>query len=170
MQSQSGGFKLFGSTAQSSNSVLACLLLGGALSVQAQTLRIGSVSGSSGDGVELSVLMDSPSALIPSVVKWELIFPAQLLEIDGGGPEAGSVARQFGKSLTCRLRQSYAFVCILVGGQQPIRNGPIATFRFKIRDGARTGSSVVRIDQVEAATKDLQPLKFSGSEGRIEIR
>jgi len=134
-----------------------------------QTLRVSSASGSSGESLALDVSMDSPAAQRPSILKWETIFPAQLLEVDPSGPEVGGLAKESGKSLTCTLRQSYAYICILAGGQKPIGNGRIAIFRFKIRAGARTGTAAIRIDQVEAATVDLQSLKFVGSEGHVEV-
>ena len=97
-------------------------------------------------------------------------FPAQLLEIEDNGAEVSATAKELGKTLTCASRQVYVYVCVLAGGQKPIANGPIASFRFKIRSGAHTGVSTIRIDHVDGATKDLQSLKFAGSEGHIEIK
>lgn len=140
-----------------------------AMPIWGQSLRLSSASGYAGDYIALDVSMDAPREQRPSVLKWETIFPAQLLEPDASGPEASEMAKAAGKSITCMLRQTYAYVCILVGGQKPVDSGKVATFRFKIRSRARTGTALVRIDQVEAATADLQPLKFLGSEGQIEI-
>lgn len=113
--------------------------------------------------------MDSTGKQGPSIIKFEATFPAQLLEIDVDGSQTGGVAREAGKSLTCVSRQAYRYVCILVGGQKSMGDGTIVTLHFKIRAGARTGDASVRIDQVEAATADLRPLKILGTEGRVEI-
>lgn len=114
--------------------------------------------------------MEAPSGPESTILKWDVTFPAQLLEAAGSGPKASQAATDAGKSLTCSLRQSYTYTCILAGGQKPIRNGLIAVFPFKIRPDARVGSSAIRIDHVEAATKDLQSLPFRGGEGVVEIR
>lgn len=138
-----------------------------ALPVLAQALHMSSASGSPGENVTLELSIDLPAGQNPTILKWETIFPAQLLEVDK--PEISTTVADSGKSLTCNLREAYTYVCLLAGGQRPLENGPIATFRFKIRAGAHSGTSTVRIDHVEAATKDLQALKVLGGEGHILI-
>ena len=135
-----------------------------------QALSVSSSSGAPGDKVVLDISMDSQAGQAPAVLKWELMFPARLLEIDGSGPEPSKTAKESGKSLTCAVRAEYTFVCVLAGGEKPIANGPIATFRFKIQASAHTGTSIIKIDQVDAVTKDLKTLKLSGAEGRVEIQ
>lgn len=141
-----------------------------AVSVLGQSLHISSASGSRGDTVVFELSSEAPSGQEATVLKWDMTFPAQLLEAAGSGPQASQAATDSGKALTCSLRQPYTYTCILAGGQKPIRKGPIAAFPFKIRADARTGPSTIRIDHVEAASKDLQSLPSRGGEGVVEIR
>ena len=137
--------------------------------VAAQKLSLSSTSGHPGDSVSVTLSMET-SEQKPSILKWEIIFPAQLLEIDGGGAEIASVTRNLGKSLTCTLRQTYNYVCILAGGQRSLADGLLATFHFKIRVGARRGTSIVRIEHIEAVSSDVKSINLLGREGQVEIR
>jgi Cohesin domain len=144
-------------------------LLLGTLPGLGQALRVSSVSGAPGARIALHVSLDSPAGQAPAALQWEIAFPAQLLEVEDSGPEAGSAAKTSEKSLACRLREAYSYVCVLAGGRKPIANGPIATFRFRIRIGARAGTSTVKIDHVQAVTKDAKTLNIGGSEGQVSI-
>lgn len=139
------------------------------LPVVGQGLHVSSVSGSPGEKIAVEISLAASAADAPDTLKWETIFPAQLLEI-AGSPEAGRAAKESGKSLTCTLRESYSYVCILAGGKKSIANGPIASLPFKIRADAHPGTAPVRTDNVEAVTKDLKTVKLSGSDGQLAIR
>ena len=152
-----------------SKSAWSCIFLC-ALPVFGQTLRVSSVSAAPGQKISVDISLDSAAGEAPATLKWEAVFPAELLEPESSGPTVGSAAKDAGKSLTCARRQAYSYVCILAGGQKPIANGPIAVLRFQIRAEARSGTSTVRIEQVEAVTKDLKTLKLSGVEGQVVIR
>ncbi len=91
---------------------IGCLLLS-ALPVLGQALRVSSVSGAPGEKIAVVVSLD-PAGQSPATLKWRTIFPAQLLEPDGSGPEAGGAAKESGKSLTCAPREAYSYVCVLV--------------------------------------------------------
>src|SRR5260370_24068596 len=127
-----------------------------ALSVCGQALQVSSASGVPGEKVELVISLDSPAGSAPVALQWEIIFPVQILEDGGNGPETGRAASDSGKSLTCNRRRPYSYVCILVGGPKPVANGPIAIVHFKIRTEARAGTTVVRIEKAEAAPANLQ--------------
>jgi hypothetical protein len=132
-------------------------------------LQVSSVSGAPGEKVGLEISLDSPAGSAPVALQWETIFPAQILEDGGNGPEPGRAASDSGKSLTCTLRKTYSYLCILVGGQKPVANGPIATLRFKIRPEARAGTTVVRVERAEAVTADLKKLTVKDAEGTVTI-
>jgi len=134
-----------------------------------QALQVSSVAGSPGDKIAIEISLVSTVRESPETLKWETIFPAQLLETVGS-PEAGNAAKEAGKSLTCTQREPYLYVCILAGGQKPIANGPIARFPFRIRADAHPGTANVRASKVEAVTKDLKTVKLSGSDGQLEVR
>lgn len=138
------------------------------LRVDGQALHVSSVSGSPGEEISIEISLTSSAGESPDTLKWETIFPAQLLEMIGS-PEAGSAATDSGKSLTCTQRESYSYICILAGGQKPIANGPIARFAFRIRPDAHPGTAIIRGGKVEAVTRDLKTVKLSGSDGQLDI-
>jgi hypothetical protein len=139
------------------------------LPVVGQALHVSSVSGSRGDKIAVEISLVSTVRESPETLKWETIFPVQLLETVGS-PEVAGAAKEAGKSLTCTQREPYLYVCILAGGQKPIANGPIATFPFRIRADAHPGTANVRTSKVEAVTRDLKTVKLSGSDGQLEVR
>lgn len=144
-----------------------CIALG-SLSASGQALHVSSVSGSPGEKIGIEISLVSAAKESPDTLKWETIFPAQLLEVVSS-PEAGSAAKESGKSLTCTLRESYSYVCILAGGQKAIANGLIARFAFKIRADAHPATANIHINKVDAVTKELKSLKLSGSDGKLDI-
>jgi hypothetical protein len=148
---------------------LAALFFGAVLLVCGQALQVSSVSGAPGEKVELVISLDSPAGSAPAALQWETIFPAQILEDGGNGPEAGRAASDSGKSLTCTRRKTYSYACILVGGQKPVANGPIAIVHFKIRSEAHAGTAVVRVEKAEGATADLKQLTLKDAEGIVTI-
>jgi hypothetical protein len=135
-----------------------------------QVFRVSSVTSAPGEKVRLEISLDSATARALSALKWEVVFPAQLLEIEGDGPEIGGAAMDSGKSLTCAGRKPYSYVCILFGGQNPVANGPIAIFHFKIRTTAEAGTTAVRIERAEAVTVDSKELTLDNAEGTVTIR
>lgn len=145
-----------------------CLALA-ALPLFGQTLRVSSSSGKPGDKIAVEIFLDSPATQTPSTLKWEIVFPARLLEMEGA-PEVGTAAKDAGKSLTCTQHESYAQVCILAGGHKAITNGPIASFSFRIRSDAHSGSANVSVGKVEAITPDFKTLNLSGGAGRLEVQ
>jgi hypothetical protein len=136
----------------------------------AELLHVSSVTSAPGEKVRLDISLDSAATRAPKALKWEVVFPAQLLELEGDGPEIGSAAMDSGKSLTCSRRKSYSDFCTLSGGQNPVANGPIAIFHFKIRATAEAGTTAVRIERAEAVTVDSKELTLNNAEGTVTIR
>ena len=134
-----------------------------------QFLKVSSGTGAPGELISIEISLDAPAAELPAALKWETIFPAQLLSTEGE-PEIGGRPKKSGKSLTCKAREAYSYVCILAGGQNPIENGPIAIFHFRIHSDASPATSAVRAERVEAITKDLKILKLRTTAGRLELR
>lgn len=140
------------------------------LPVCAQTLRLSAVEGTRGDVVKVEILLDAPASQLPSVLKWETTFPAQVLEAAGNAPEISAPARDAGKTLQCSQRKPYVFACILSGGQAPLPNGLVAVFHFKIRTNADLGTSAIRIEGAEGVTADLRRLAFKDAEAPVRVR
>jgi hypothetical protein len=118
----------------------------------------------------LEISADSQPARAPVALQWELVFPAQLMDLEGNAPEIGSAARDSGKSLQCTQRTPYAYVCILAGGQKPISNGPIAIYHFKIRTTAAAGVIALKIEKAEATTADSTKWTLNNTEAIVVIR
>jgi len=149
--------------------IITSLLLG-ALPAFAQTLQVSSVASAPGEEVTLEISLHSPSGNAPVALKWETIFPAEVLNDDGSGPKAGRAASDSGKSLTCTKRSTYAYVCILAGGQKPVPTGDVAILHFKIRTNANAGTTSVRVERAEAVTADVRKLTLNDTQGTVTIR
>jgi hypothetical protein len=144
-------------------------LLFGSLVLCGQSLRVSSIRGSPGETIGIEISLDAPTGKAPASLKWETVFPAQLLQAEGNGPSPGSAANESGKSLTCATPKAYSYVCILAGGEKPVGNGPIATFRFKIRDEARIGAATITVDHVEGVSGDAAPMTLGDAAGLVTI-
>ena len=135
-----------------------------------QVLHLSSVTSAPGEKVRLEISLDLAAERALTVLQWEVVFPAQLLEPEGDGPEIGHTATDSGKSLTCAKLKPYSYVCTLFGGQSPVGNGPIAIFPFKIRTAAEAGTTAVRIERAEATTVDSKKLTLNNAEGTVTIQ
>ncbi len=137
------------------------------LGLRGQSLRVSSVKGSPGETVAVEISLEAPAGKEPASLKWETVFPAQLLEAEG--PSASGAAKDSGKSLTCATPKVYSYVCILAGGVKPVGNGHIATLRFKIRDGSRLGAATITIDHAEGISGDAAPMTITDAGGLVTI-
>jgi hypothetical protein len=144
-------------------------LLFGSLALYGQSLRVSSVAGKPGETIAVEISLDAPAGKAPASLKWETVFPAQLLQVEGNGPSPSSAAKESGKSLTCSLPKAYSYVCILAGGQKPVGNGPIATFSFRIQPEAHFGGATVTVEHGEAVSGDAAQLALTDAEGLITI-
>lgn len=147
--------------------ILASLIWAGVAGT-GQALRVSDAKGVPGDKIVIEVSIAAQDEA-PATLKWELIYPAQLLEIEGPGAQIGKAAEEAGKQLVCAPREAYRYVCVLTGGHKPLGNGVIALFPFKIRSDARAGDAIISVGKIDAVTKEAKTLQFKGSDGRIEI-
>jgi hypothetical protein len=130
-----------------------------------------SVAGvSTSQQVALEISAESQPSRAPVALKWEVVFPAQLMEMEGGNPELGSAAMDSGKSIQCTARKSYAYVCTLSGGQKPIGNGLIARYHFQIRTTAAAGTTTLRIERAVATTVDSKVRTLNNTEVIVIIK
>ena len=134
-----------------------------------QVFHVSSATGAPDDKIRLEISLDSGTTRAPIGLKWEVVFPAQVLELQGDGPEIGGAATDSGKSLRCTARKPYAYTCTLSGGQKPIANGSIAICHFKIRTTAKAATVVVRIENAEAVTVDSKEPTLENAEGTVTI-
>jgi hypothetical protein len=135
-----------------------------------QTSRVSPVTKAPGDKVTLEISADSQPERAPIALKWEVIFPAQLMEIETDAPQMGSAAKDSGKSLQCTSTKPYSRVCVLSGGQKPIGNGPVAIYHFQIRATAQAGITSLKIQGAESTTTDSKKWLLNDTEAIVVIR
>ena len=135
----------------------------------AQVLSVSAASGAPGDTISIEVSLNCPLRQAPAALKWNLIFPAQLFEIESG-PVIGAAVKASGKSLSCTSAREYSYSCIVFGGRQRIQSGSMAVFHFKIKAGSREGSFSLPIEGVDAVTAQVTRLKVTTHDGHVEIR
>ena len=141
----------------------------GCVPIFAQTSTTSSVSKSPGERVTLEIAAKSQLKHAPVALHWAVVFPAQLMEMDGD-PEVGSASLKSGKSLQCRVRNPHSYACVVSGNEDPIEDGQIAIFHFKIRTTAWAGTTALRIENVVTTTIDSKALSLDGTEAIVIIR
>ena len=140
------------------------------LPVLGQTPQVSTVTKVPGEIVTLEISADSQPARAPVALKWEVVFPPQLMEMEGGGPEVGSAAQDSGKTIECKARRPYAYVCTISGGQKPIADGLIAIYHFKILASAAAGTTTLRIEKAESSTADSRKWALNDTEVTVIIK
>jgi hypothetical protein len=148
----------------------ACLIIG-CLPLLGQTSGVPPVAKSPGDTVTLEISADSQPGREPVTLKWEVVFKAQLLDLETGGPQPGSAAMESGKSIGCTARKPYILVCTLSGGEKTIANGPIAIYHFKILPTAQAGTTITfQIQKAESTTADSKKWTLNDTQAFVIIR
>jgi len=144
------------------------------LVLSGQSLRISSAKASRGERVMLQVFLTSPAGSEPLALQWETTFPADQLTPLEGGASPGPVARAADKTVTCAVMPkaggTAGIKCILIGGQQRIRNGVIVRLRFRVLPEAPGGSARVQVDQGIAVFKDLKQAPLKMAEAVVKVR
>jgi hypothetical protein len=148
---------------------LACLVVA-CLPMLGQSSGVSSVAKAPGETVTLDISAESQPGKEPIALKWEVIFPAQLMEIEAAGPEIGKAAMDSGKSIKCTLRNPYTYVCVVSDGQKPIADGLIASFHFKIRTTAQARIVTLKIEAAESTTADSRKWPLNNTEAFVVIQ
>ena len=131
-------------------------------------LRVSPAAASPGDEVAVEVSLQSAPQNKPLALTWEVVVPAQVVELVGSGPETGRAVADSGNSVRCSVQKSYLYFCTLAGDRKPLPSGSIAIFHFKIRSDAQRGTTAFRIEQVEATSQNRQ-FTLTGAEGMLTI-
>jgi hypothetical protein len=69
-----------------------------------QVLHVWSLTIPPGQRIRSEISLESGAGRAPTTLKWEVVFPAQLLELEDDGLEKGTAAMHSGKSLMCGRR------------------------------------------------------------------
>jgi hypothetical protein len=133
-------------------------------------LRVSAAAASPGDQVRAEVILESLPGRELVALRWDVVVPAQVLELVGDGPETGRAVADSGKLVRCSMQKNYLYVCMLTDDQKPIMSGPIVIFHFKIRTDAQPGTTTLRIEKVEATTVDRRQFTLNGAEAAVAIQ
>ena len=143
-------------------------LLVACLPVLGQTSGGSSVTKVPGDAVTLTISLNSQPVRAPIALQWEVVFPAQLMDLEGD-PEIGSAARDASKALVCKPLKPYSYRCVLSGGEKKIGDGQVAIFHFRIRTTAAAGTSALRVERAAATTVDGKQEALSNTGATVII-
>ena len=141
----------------------------------AQSVQIPSTSRTAPGGFgSLLITLKSPAGKEPVALQWKLVVPAEVI-IATDDILAGSAAESAAKFITCAAADKNAqpgsgYACVLAGGQKPMRDGPMAVIRYKIRDRARAGMATVRMENVLGVSAGVKRIELENVEGTITIR
>ncbi len=102
-------------------------------------------------------------------MKWELVFPAQVMDMEGDA-EMGDAVTDPNKSLKCTLRNPYTYVCTLSGGKKPIADGQIAIFHFRIQITAPAVTTTLRLQNAVATSADEKEAALNNTVSTVIIR
>ena len=131
-------------------------------------LRVVPGAASPGDQISVEVVFQSLPGKELFGLAWELVVPAQVLELVDG-PETGRSVEDSDKVVNCSLQKSYLYACMLPGDQKPVVSGAIAVFRFKIRSGVQPRTTTLRIEKIEATTVDGRRSPLRDSEATVIV-
>jgi len=139
-----------------------------------QILKLSSASARPGDWVSIEISINLPAGKEPpSALQWETVIPTAQLSFLEEGTRAGPAAQTAGKSVSCSVKtqaETNTSVCVLFGGQEPIRNGVVAILRLAVSAQAKTGNARVRLEHALAVSKNLARVELAPSETRVRIR
>jgi hypothetical protein len=138
-----------------------------------QSVRVSSGVASPGQRIAIEISLDSPAGAELLALQWEVGFPAEALTLEPNSPAAGAAAQAAGKNLTCAARKNppgaSMRVCLLAGGQQRIRNGPVAVLRFEIQGNAPAGSQPIVVDKVLGVSAALKKVPIARAVGAVRV-
>jgi hypothetical protein len=150
--------------------MLVLCLVAGCLVGPGQFSAAYSTTKTRGESIMVEVHQDMAAGTAPTTLKWDLIFPAQLMEMEGKMPDTGEAATASGKTLQCNRIKPYSYTCLLFGGDKPIANGALAIFHFKILETAPPTKTTLRLEQAEGTTADAKAAPLKGAEVTVTIR
>lgn len=151
------------------------LLSAAGLVLSAQTMEISSASASPGERASVVITFHPGKNSNILGLQWETIFSMRQLGIEEGGAVISDAAKAAGKSLTCAGKAAkepglYSYACILIGGQNEIPGGPVATLRFRVTAQAHADATPLRVAHVEAVSKDLRRVTLPDAQGAITVK
>ena len=140
----------------------------------AQSLQVPASSADRGAPGTFLITLKSPAGKSPVALQWTLTAPAELM-VETSDIRAGMAAESAEKFITCAVSKkpsprSTAYICILAGGRKTIADGPIATVKYRIREGTHSGAVTVRVENVLGVSTETAKMNLDNVEGTITVR
>ena len=101
-------------------------------------------------------------------LQWEMT-PPRGIQIEAAGVVSGTATDAAGKSVHCSSRDA-SCICILAGGNQPLKEGPIVIVKFTAANDAPLGAGIIRIRKIQGVSPDLQALPIAEANATITVR
>jgi hypothetical protein len=144
------------------------------LMVNGQTLQVSSVSTPRGESGSVRISLTSPAGSAPAALQWELSYPAEQITIERKNLVVGSAAQSAGKELSCAGRwlkapQTYAYKCVLAGGQKTMHDGTVALVTFNVPGTASPGRAVLQLSEALGASPEAKEIKIKAGQGAVTI-
>jgi hypothetical protein len=101
-------------------------------------------------------------------LQWEMT-PPRGIQIEAAGVVSGTATESAGKSVHCSNHANIC-LCILAGGDQAIKEGPIVIVKFTAAKDAPAGQGIVRIQKIQGVSADLQIIPIADAAATITVR
>jgi hypothetical protein len=154
---------------KSAFSGLACGLI-----LSAQSIRIEPSRGTRTEVGSISAVLDTPQNKVLVALQWEIVVPPAI-KVGKEDIVTGKAAEAARKSLTCAASTrpspegSTRYVCILAGGQDQIRTGPIFVVRYRAQTDVQGAPIRVAIEKIVGVTTDLERITIPRVDAIITI-
>src|SRR5581483_2044493 len=143
------------------------LLLALSQILTAQSLEISNSAAGRGETGSFLIRLEAPPRIAPVSLQWDLSVSGQVV-VKVSDVVPGSSAEAAGKTIACvaapENRGESRFRCILAGGSQPLRSGPVAIVKYAIPSRARPGGIPVRLEKEVGVSNDLRRIDFPKGE------
>lgn len=138
------------------------------------TLRIPTAEGTPGGLTDAEIVLESPSGKEPLGLQWQVWLPSGQLRLEDQRILPGAAAQAAGKTLRCSERKNTGgtpvTMCLLTGGDKPIRNGTIALLKLRVLPDAKAGTAKIRVESGLGVSRDLKAVPIGVTEGGVTIR
>jgi hypothetical protein len=132
------------------------------------------VEGTPGGLTDAEIVLESSPGKEPLGLQWQVLLPSGELRLEDHRVLPGAAAKAAGKTLRCSERKnaggSPVTMCLLTGGDKPIRNGTIALLKLRILPDAKAGMARIRMEGGLGVSRDLKAVSIGVTEGGVTVR
>jgi len=127
-----------------------------------------------GSKTHADVVLSSTGARSPLIVQWDMPIPNQHLQLDNGYPVVSESAKAAGKELHCRSTwkkppKEALLRCMVMGGQNVIPDGPIATLRFTVAPMQNAARVPLVVDNIDVLLPNMERVRGKKAESMLTV-